>query len=200
MTGDVLPCFDASLMRLPPHGAVVVTAPAPLDVASRHGVIVSAQHEHCRPPTGSVAAGTKGPEVVGRLLQKPRVNEMVAQGAIYGSGQALLDTGIFAVTGDTWQALIGLATRALDPVLQVLASGEEVRRRHKGKCMRACADLAATSTTACNVSACDGSHAAGQSLPQADVQRQVHTELCHGSAAHSMYSCPFPSSDLCLGV
>lgn len=128
MTGDVLPCFDASLMRLPSHGALVVTTPAPLDVASRHGVIVPARHESASLSDEGLPAGTWRAEAVGRLLQKPKVAEMVAEGAIYLSGQALLDTGIFAVTGDAWQGLIGLATRDSDPVLEVLASGEEVRR------------------------------------------------------------------------
>jgi len=126
MTGDVLPCFDASLMRLPPHGAVVVTTPAPFDVASRHGVIVPAHQQQTSPSDGSLPAGRGNVEVVARLLQKPRVADMVAQGAVYGSGQALLDTGIFAVTGDTWQGLVRLAAQDPDPVLQVLASGEEV--------------------------------------------------------------------------
>ncbi|CAI5466956.1 unnamed protein product [Closterium sp. Yama58-4] len=94
MTGDVLPCFNASRIRLPSHGALVVTAAVPLDVASRHG--------------------------------KPSVGEMVEKGALCGTGGALLDTGIYAVCGDTWRDLIGLATSEEDLLGELLASGEEL--------------------------------------------------------------------------
>lgn len=43
MTGDVLPCFDGSSISLPENGAVVITVPASLSRASRHGVILSSQ-------------------------------------------------------------------------------------------------------------------------------------------------------------
>lgn len=43
MTGDVLPCFDASSMTLPENGAIVITVPAPLSRASKHGVILGSQ-------------------------------------------------------------------------------------------------------------------------------------------------------------
>ena len=43
MTGDVLPCFDASSLSLPENGALVVTVPTSLSIASKHGVILSSQ-------------------------------------------------------------------------------------------------------------------------------------------------------------
>ena len=43
MTGDVLPCFDGSSITLPENGAVVITVPASLARASRHGVILGSQ-------------------------------------------------------------------------------------------------------------------------------------------------------------
>eukprot|EP00897_Mesotaenium_endlicherianum_P009860 jgi/Mesen1/8902/ME000537S08301 len=41
MTGDVLPCFNASRLTIPPDAACVVTVPTPLDVATRHGVVLT---------------------------------------------------------------------------------------------------------------------------------------------------------------
>lgn len=43
MTGDVLPCFDGSSVSLPENGAVVITVPASLARASKHGVILGSQ-------------------------------------------------------------------------------------------------------------------------------------------------------------
>lgn len=43
MTGDVLPCFDGSSIALPEHGAVVITVPASLARAAKHGVILGSQ-------------------------------------------------------------------------------------------------------------------------------------------------------------
>ncbi|GAQ79947.1 hypothetical protein KFL_000420185 [Klebsormidium nitens] len=41
MTGDVLPIFDSKFLFTPDDGACIVTTLASLDVASRHGVLVS---------------------------------------------------------------------------------------------------------------------------------------------------------------
>lgn len=43
MTGDVLPCFDGSSIALPENGAVVITVPASLAGAAKHGVILGSQ-------------------------------------------------------------------------------------------------------------------------------------------------------------
>ncbi|CAI5527033.1 unnamed protein product [Closterium sp. Naga37s-1] len=51
---------------------------------------------------------------------------MVERGALCRTGGALLDTGIYAVCGDTWRDLIGLATSEEDLLAELLASGEEV--------------------------------------------------------------------------
>ncbi|XVF33129.1 hypothetical protein REPUB_Repub17cG0141600 [Reevesia pubescens] len=44
MTGDVLPCFDASTLILPPD-ASIITVPITLDIAANHGVIVGSRTE-----------------------------------------------------------------------------------------------------------------------------------------------------------
>nr|GEX56285.1 bifunctional fucokinase/fucose pyrophosphorylase [Tanacetum cinerariifolium] len=43
MTGDVLPCFDASAMVLPEDTSCIITVPITLDIASNHGVIVASK-------------------------------------------------------------------------------------------------------------------------------------------------------------
>ena len=115
MTGDLLPCFDSGRLSLPEDGALVVTVPSPLDVASRHGVII------CRQPMA-----TEGCSLVDDLLQKPSVEEMVARGAVIGGGAALLDTGVYAVRGSSWQDLICLALREPSPVRELVEAGEEM--------------------------------------------------------------------------
>ncbi|XP_072957841.1 bifunctional fucokinase/GDP-fucose pyrophosphorylase [Typha angustifolia] len=101
MTGDVLPCFDASKMTLPDDASCIITVPINLDVASNHGVIVASKN------------GTLGEHyslsLVENLLQKPTVNELLESQAILHDGRALLDTGIIAVRGKAWTELIRLA-------------------------------------------------------------------------------------------
>ncbi|GJP66903.1 hypothetical protein CLOP_g23780 [Closterium sp. NIES-67] len=154
MTGDVLPCFDASRICLPTHGALVVTAAAPLEVASRHGVILASdrsrhvasgqtssqshsnqryshlqkqkQQQQQKKQQHGKHCDTEPPQLVADLLQKPSVVEMVERGALCGTGGALLDTGIYVVCGDTWRDLIGLATSEHDLLAEVLAFGEEL--------------------------------------------------------------------------
>ena len=41
MTGDVLPCFDASTLVLPDDSSCIITVPITLDIATNHGVIVT---------------------------------------------------------------------------------------------------------------------------------------------------------------
>ena len=80
---------------------VMVTVPSPLDVASRHGL-------------------THGDRVVDDSMHKPSVGEMVARGAVIGGGAALLDTGVYAVRGNSWRDLIGQALREPSPVRELV--------------------------------------------------------------------------------
>lgn len=107
-SGDALPLFAASRLRIPRHGAVVVTSPVSLDVAERHGVIV---------------AGARGR--VRDLLQKLPASELVRRGALVRGCAALLDTGIYAFGGDAFRALVALAESDPDPVAELVASGSE---------------------------------------------------------------------------
>ncbi|XP_040377926.1 bifunctional fucokinase/fucose pyrophosphorylase [Oryza brachyantha] len=101
MTGDVLPCFDASNLVLPDDSACIVTVPTTLDVAANHGVVVASKD------------GTDGENyslcLVDNLLQKPTVHELVEGQAIRDDGRALLDTGIISARGKAWQELVTLA-------------------------------------------------------------------------------------------
>uniref|UniRef100_A0A0E0CU43 GHMP kinase N-terminal domain-containing protein n=1 Tax=Oryza meridionalis TaxID=40149 RepID=A0A0E0CU43_9ORYZ len=101
MTGDVLPCFDASNLVLPDDAACIVTVPTTLDVAANHGVVVAAKD------------GTDGENyslcLVDNLLQKPTVHELVEGQAIRDDGRVLLDTGIISARGKAWQELVRLA-------------------------------------------------------------------------------------------
>ncbi|XP_024367740.1 bifunctional fucokinase/GDP-fucose pyrophosphorylase isoform X3 [Physcomitrium patens] len=116
MTGDVLPCFDASSMTLPENGAIVITVPAPLSRASKHGVILGSQSDK----------NTSTLPLVIDLLQKPSSKEMGKRGAMLADGTALLDTGIFVVRGDAFSNLVAFALLDPNPVADILATGEEV--------------------------------------------------------------------------
>ncbi|XP_020247299.1 bifunctional fucokinase/fucose pyrophosphorylase isoform X1 [Asparagus officinalis] len=101
MTGDVLPCFDASTIVLPAHSSCIITVPITLDIASNHGVIVAGKD------------GTMNENyslcLVEDLLQKPTSKQLSESQAIQPDGRALLDTGIIAVRGKAWQELVTLA-------------------------------------------------------------------------------------------
>ncbi|KAG8073147.1 hypothetical protein GUJ93_ZPchr0006g43282 [Zizania palustris] len=101
MTGDVLPCFDASNLVLPDDAACIVTVPTTLDVAANHGVVVASKD------------GTDDENyslcLVDNLLQKPTVRELLDGQAIRDDGRALLDTGIISARGKAWQDLVRLA-------------------------------------------------------------------------------------------
>ena len=107
LTGDVLPLFDPTRLAPPADGALVVTMPAPLDVAGRHGVIVG-----------------DGAGAVIDILQKPAPDEIRAAGALVGAA-ALLDTGIYGFYGRAFAALQGLACANPDPLAALLADGRE---------------------------------------------------------------------------
>ncbi|GJN30076.1 hypothetical protein PR202_gb18354 [Eleusine coracana subsp. coracana] len=112
MTGDVLPCFDASNLVLPDAAACIVTVPTTLDVAANHGVVVASKD------------GTEKENyslcLVDNLLQKPKVNELVEGQAILDDGRALLDTGIIAARGKAWQDLVTLAYSSSKTMIEEL--------------------------------------------------------------------------------
>lgn len=118
MTGDVLPCFDASMLTLPEDSSCIVTVPITLDVASNHGVVVAAQTE--TPPQSYTVS------LVDSLLQKPTIEELAKSKAILGDGRALLDTGIIAVKGKAWLELVMLACSCPEMIKELLKSKKEV--------------------------------------------------------------------------
>lgn len=118
MTGDVLPCFDASAMTLPGDTASIITVPITLDIASNHGVIVASK-------TG-ISDGTNSVSLVEDLLQKPSVEELVKHKAILDDGRTLLDTGIIAVRGKAWEELAMLSYSSQPMISQLLKSRKEV--------------------------------------------------------------------------
>lgn len=118
MTGDVLPCFDAFSMVLPDDTASIVTVPIPLDIASNHGVIVASESW---PQNSSYSVS-----MVGNLLQKPCIEELVKHQAILDDGRTLLDTGIIAVKGKAWVDLAMLACCSQQMITGLLESKREV--------------------------------------------------------------------------
>ena len=68
MTGDVFPCFSASIMVLPKDISCIITVPITLDIASNHGVIVSSKTE--------ILNKSSYVSIVENLLQKPTVEEL----------------------------------------------------------------------------------------------------------------------------
>lgn len=122
MTGDVLPCFDASNLVLSDDAACIVTVPTTLDVASNHGVVVASKD------------GTDGENyslcLVDNLLQKPTVNELVEGQAFLEDGRALLDTGIIAVRGKAWQELVGLAYSSSETMVKELITSRKEASHH----------------------------------------------------------------------
>ncbi|KAH7659562.1 Galactokinase/homoserine kinase protein [Dioscorea alata] len=119
MTGDVLPCFDASTLSLPDDACCIITVPITLDIASNHGVVVASKD--------GVLEEKYSLCLVEDLLQKPTVEELVQKHAVRHDGRALLDTGIIAVKGKAWLDLIMLAyssSRAM--VLELLKARKEM--------------------------------------------------------------------------
>lgn len=118
MTGDVLPCFDASTMILPEDSSCIITVPITLDIASNHGVIVASK-------TGT-SDGTRAVSLIDDLLQKPSVDELVKHKAILDDGRTLLDTGIIAVRGKAWEDLAMLSCSCPPLILEVLKEKKEM--------------------------------------------------------------------------
>lgn len=118
MTGDVLPCFDASAMVIPEDASCIITVPITLDVASNHGVIVASK-------TG-ILTEIYTVNLVDNLLQKPSVEELVKNQAILDDGRTLLDTGIIAVRGKAWMELAMLAWSCQPMITELLQSRKEV--------------------------------------------------------------------------
>ena len=92
LSGDMLLLFDPAAIEWPADGAAVITCPVPLDLASRHGVVVA-------DPSGRVR----------RLLQKPAPEALEAAGGLIEGGAALLDTGVWGFAGTAFAALIAAA-------------------------------------------------------------------------------------------
>ncbi|KAL8167003.1 hypothetical protein V2J09_008502 [Rumex salicifolius] len=118
MTGDVLPCFDASSIVLPEDGSCIITVPITLDVASNHGVIVASKN--------GVANDTSFVSLVDDLLQKPSVEELVKSKAILDDGRTLLDTGIIAVRGKAWEELVHLSCSSQSIIMELMKSKKEM--------------------------------------------------------------------------
>lgn len=117
MTGDVLPCFDASTMILPEDASCIITVPITLDIASNHGVIVASQRE--------IMAKSYSVSLVDNLLQKPSMQELVKYNAILDDGRTLLDTGIIAARGQAWVELVKLSCSCEPLILELLKSRKE---------------------------------------------------------------------------
>ncbi|KAG9452659.1 hypothetical protein H6P81_005563 [Aristolochia fimbriata] len=118
MTGDVLPCFDASTMVLPDDSSCIITVPITLDIATNHGVVVASK-------TG-VSSGNYSLNLVENLLQKPSVKELEESQAIGDDGRALLDTGIIAARGKAWNDLLVLASSSERMILDLLRTRAEM--------------------------------------------------------------------------
>ncbi|OVA01490.1 GHMP kinase N-terminal domain [Macleaya cordata] len=117
MTGDVLPCFDASTMVLPEDTSCIITVPITLDIASNHGVVVASN--------AKVSDKTYSLSLVDNLLQKPSVEELVENQAILHDGRTLLDTGIIAVRGKAWAELLTLANSSQPMISELLRNRKE---------------------------------------------------------------------------
>ncbi|XP_062155727.1 bifunctional fucokinase/fucose pyrophosphorylase [Alnus glutinosa] len=118
MTGDVLPCFDASTMVLPENTSCIITVPITLDIASNHGVIVASQ--------SGITAKSVLVSLVDNLLQKPSIRELVEKKAILDDGRTLLDTGMIAVRGQAWVELVKLACSCQPMISELLKSRKEM--------------------------------------------------------------------------
>lgn len=117
MTGDVLPCFDASTMILPDNSGCIITVPITLDVAANHGVVVASNE------------GTIGDNYslcyVENLLQKPTLKELKKGNAILPDGRTLLDTGIIAAKGKAWAELVKIACSSSQTMIFELVNSQK---------------------------------------------------------------------------
>lgn len=118
MTGDVLPCFDASSMVLPEDTSCIITVPITLDIASNHGVVVASK--------SGLPYATSSVSLVENLLQKPSIEELVESRALLDDGRTLLDTGIITVRGKAWVDLVNLACSGRYLILELLKSKKEM--------------------------------------------------------------------------
>lgn len=109
LTGDVLPIVDLGSMMFPHQGMALVTTPAPLTLAHKHGVVVSDAFGNVK-----------------NLLQKPNLSVLQSSGAILSEGGALIDTGIWFYAPDAFRALVSLATLQPNPILLLLSDGREL--------------------------------------------------------------------------
>lgn len=64
--------------------------------------------------------------MLGLVLQKPSVEELVKHKAILDDGRTLLDTGIIAVRGKAWEELAMLSYSSQPMISQLLESRKEV--------------------------------------------------------------------------
>lgn len=123
MTGDVLPCFDASTIVLPDDSCCIITVPITLDVASNHGVVVASNN--------GIISENYSLCLVENLLQKPTMKQLMDSQAIQPDGRALLDTGIIAVRGQAWAELVSLACSSSQTMVsELLKCGKEARLTH----------------------------------------------------------------------
>ncbi|KAI3494881.1 hypothetical protein L1887_36882 [Cichorium endivia] len=118
MTGDVLPCFDASAMVLPEDTSCIITVPITLDIASNHGVIVASETGK----SGEICSVSP----VANLLQKPSVQELTKHNAVLDDGRTLLDTGIIAVRGKAWEDLAILSCMCQPIISQLVDTKKEM--------------------------------------------------------------------------
>ncbi|KVH88998.1 GHMP kinase, C-terminal domain-containing protein, partial [Cynara cardunculus var. scolymus] len=118
MTGDVLPCFDASAMVLPEDTSCIITVPITLDIASNHGVIVASK-------TGN-SDEICSVNPVANLLQKPSMEELNRHNAILDDGRTLLDTGIIAVRGKAWEDLVTLSCLSQPMISELMSLYEDL--------------------------------------------------------------------------
>ncbi len=107
-SGDALPLFASARVDLPKDDAMVVTFPVSIAIAEKHGVIVASQ-------SGEVI----------ELLQKASADELIGHGALVRGCAALLDTGIYAVCGESFRSLLALAESEPNPVSELIEMGAE---------------------------------------------------------------------------
>ncbi|GAB2291121.1 hypothetical protein Dimus_025379 [Dionaea muscipula] len=118
MTGDVLPCFDASRMVLPEDASCIITVPITLDIAANHGVVVASR--------SGVSDTASFISSVENLLQKPSLEDLANCQAIFDDGRTLLDTGVIAVRGEAWKELVALSHSCQSMISELLENEKEM--------------------------------------------------------------------------